>query len=365
MCRINCNIVVGESEEKRERNSRLSFEERRTIQKCLNKRMNITQIAKEINRDKSVVSREIKRHSKLMYRDSGTTYLKYSAAQAEGEARYNHSKAGRKAKVKKDTSLKEYIEEKIKIYKWSPEEVCGYIKVNNIKFKEMPTFQNIYYWIDTKQIDVTNFDLPHRKVASKKKEKTVEKEQAPSRVHKSIHVRPDEIDKNEEFGNWEMDCVEGNKKEKTTYLTLLERKTKKYIVIKMKDSTTNSVVMAWNRLETMYGEYFKYIFKTVTTDNGSNFIRYEEIEKSIYSERKRFEIYYTDPYSAWQKGMNENCNGLLRRFIPKGTKISKISEFELQIIVDKINNKPRKILGFRKAEDLFKEEINNIIKMVA
>ena len=67
-----------------------------------------------------------------------------------------------------------------------------------------------------------------------KKEKTIEKEQAPSRAHKSIHVRPDEIDKNEEFGNWEMDCVEGNKKEKTTYLTLLERKTKKYMVIKMK-----------------------------------------------------------------------------------------------------------------------------------
>lgn len=63
--------------------------------------------------------------------------------------------------------------------------------------------------------------------------------------------------------------------------------------------------------------------------------------------------------------MNENCNGILRRFIPIGTKISKISEFELQIIVDKINNKPRKILGFRKAEDLFKEEINNIIKVVA
>lgn len=364
MCRINCNIVIGEKEEIRKRNSRLTLEERKLIQKYLNKRMNITQIAREINRNKSVVSREIKRHAKIIYRNSGTTYLKYSAAEADGEAKYNHKRAGRKSKIKKDLRLKTFIEDKIKIQKWSPEEVCGYIKVNNMDFKEKPNFQNIYYWIDTKQIAVTNFDLPHRKSGEKKgKKEKIVKEQAPSRAHKSIHVRPEIVKENTEFGNWEMDCVEGNKKEKEIYLTLLERKTKKYIVIKMKDATTQSVVKTWDILEEKYGKYFKQIFKTITTDNGTNFIRYDEIEKSKYSKEKRFDIYYTDPYSAWQKGMNENCNGLLRRFIPKGTKIGKISEYKLEMIVYKINNKPRKILGFRKADDLFKEEINNIIKV--
>lgn len=159
-----------------------------------------------------------------------------------------------------------------------------------------------------------------------------------------------------------MDCVEGNKKEKEILLTLLERKTKKYLVIKMKDATTRSVVRAWDILEEKYGKYFRQVFKTITTDNGTNFIRYDEIEKSKYGKEKRFEIYYTDPYSAWQKGMNENCNGILRRFIPKGSKITDISEYELETIVYKINNKPRKKLGFKKADDLFKEEINNIIK---
>lgn len=240
--------------------------------------------------------------------------------------------------------------------------MCGYIKVNNMNFKEKPNFQNIYYWIDTKQINITNFDLPHRKAYSEKKEK-IEKKQHPSRVHKSIHLRPKIVEENTEFGNWEMDCVEGNKSEKEIYLTLLERKTKKYIVIKMQDSTTESVVRAWDSLESKYGKYFKEIFKTITTDNGNNFKRYKEIEKSKYSNEKRFDIYYTDPYSAWQKGMNENCNGLLRRFIPKGSKISNISEYELEMIVYKINNKPRKILGFRKADDLFNREINNIIKI--
>lgn len=112
MCHINCNIVIGESEEKREMNSRLSFDERKDIQKCLNKSMNISEIADEINRDKSVVSREIKRHAKLMYRNSGTTYLKYNAAEAEGEAKYNHKKAGRKCAIKEDLKLKRFIEDK-------------------------------------------------------------------------------------------------------------------------------------------------------------------------------------------------------------------------------------------------------------
>lgn len=364
MCRIYCNIESKENKAVREKNSRLTLEERQIIQYLLKKGMKQIDIAKEIGRDKSVISRELKRHSKTWYKENGNQYVKYSAAEADGEAKYNHRKSGRKSKIKKDNRLKTYIEDKIKIHKWSPEEVCGYIKVNNMDFKEKPNYQNIYYWIDTKQINISNFDLPHRKSGKGKKAKKKQHiEQSPSRAHKSIHLRPEKINENAEFGNWEMDCVEGNKKEKTIYLTLLERKTKKYIVMKLKDSTTKSVVLAWNILEEKYGKYFKQIFKTVTTDNGVNFKRYDEIEKSKYSEEKRFEMYYTDPYSAWQKGMNENCNGILRRFIPKGSKISNISEYKLETIVYKINNKPRKKLGFRKAEELFKEEINNIIKV--
>ena len=363
MCRINCNIVIGESEEKRERNSRLSFEERKTIQKCLNKRMNITQIAKEINRDKSVVSREIKRHSKLMYRDSGTTYFKYSAAVAEGEAKYNHKRAGKKCVLKVDGRLKRFIEDKIKIEKWSPEEVAGYIKVNNMTFKIKPSYQTIYYWIETGHLNISEIDLTHKAKLKEEKE-SKKKEQNPSRVDKSIHKRPEEIEKNEEFGHWEMDCVEGTKEEKETLLTLLERKTKNYITIKLKDKTNISVVEALDRLERVYGNIFRKVFKTITTDNGSNFWDYMKLEQSCLNEGKRFEIYYTDPYSAWQKGMNENCNGILRRFIPKGTRISRISDYRLETILYLINSKPRKILGFKSARSLYEQEINNIIKEI-
>lgn len=361
MCHINNNIFLADKEEIRIKNSRLCLEERKIIQKMLNKKYSQSDIAKELDRDRSVVNREIKRHSKLIYKNNGTTYWRYSAAEADGEYKYNRRKAGRICKIDKDIVLKTFIEDKIKINKWFPEEIAGYIRVNNMSFKEKPNFQNIYYWIDKDKLNIKNIDLTHKSKLKKKKEKII-KEQAPCRKHKSIHLRPEEIDDNKEFGHLKMDCVEGAKNEKK-YLTLLERKTKEYMVIQMTDKTVNSVVEVWNRLEKQYDKYFKYIFKTITTDNEKNFLDYESIEQSIKKTKQIFTMYYTDPYSAWQKGMNENCNGILRRFIPKGTKIGKISQYRLETIVYLINHKPRKILEFRLAEDLFKAGINNIMKI--
>ena len=90
--------------------------------------------------------------------------------------------------------------------------------------------------------------------------------------------------------------------------------------------------------------------------------RYDKIEVSKFNENeRRTVIYYADPYSSWQKGMNENCNGILRRFIPKGTDLNKISIEKLEKILNKINGKPRKILGFISSDKRFKEEIEKIV----
>ena len=97
-------------------------------------------------------------------------------------------------------------------------------------------------------------------------------------------------------------------------------------------------------------------------DNGHEFLNYDKIEISKFNkEERRTIVYYTDPYSSWQKGMNENCNGILRRFIPKGTDLNKISNEKLEKILSKINGKPRKISGFISAEKRFNEEIEKIV----
>lgn len=364
MCRINCSIIEAENKEEREIKSRLSYEERVEIESKLRsrKKITITQIAKELSRDKSVISREIARNSYLKWDERTAKYKKiYSAGRAQGDYENRRKNAGRKSAVSQDKRLKQYIEDRILIDKWSPEEIAGHIKKNNIEFIIQPSFQEIYYWIETKQLKIKSEDLTHKQKLSKKEDKKEQANKGPKHKEKSIHNRPREIDENEEFGHWELDCVEGTKDSKKTYLTILERKTKKYIVISMKEHTNRCVREAINKLEDQYGKYFKQIFKTMTTDNGHEFLNYDNIERSKYDRRvKRTKVYYTDPYSSWQKGMNENCNGILRRFIPKGTNLNTVSEYRLKLILEKINGKPRKILNFTSADELFNIEINKI-----
>ena len=359
MCLINNNIIEVENKEVK-RNSDITYDERVKIEFMVKKKYTMQEMSEELGRNKSIISREINRHcERICDYNTGIWKKVYSAAVAQGKYEYSKKQAGKKCKLSR--ALKQFIEDKILIEKWSPEEVAGYIKVNDIKFDIQPSFQLIYYWIEKGKLNIKPTDLVH-KAKLEKKEKVEKSEKLPKHKEKSIHNRPKEIDENKEFGHWELDCVEGKKDTKKTYMTLLERLTKKYIVIEMKEHTNSCVTEAINALEEKYGENFKKIFKTMTTDNEHEFLNYDNIERSKKDRRrKRTKVYYTDPYSSWQKGMNENCNGILRRFIPKGTDLNKITKEKLDKVLQKINGKPRKILGFMSAEKRFEEEIRKIV----
>lgn len=359
MCLVNCNIIEVENKDIK-RNSDITYEERVKIEYMLKKKYTMQEMSEELERNKSIISREINRHCDIKWNyDTGTCKKVYSAAVAQGKYEYSKKKAGRKCKL--DRALKQFIEDKILEEKWSPEEVAGYIKVNNICFNIQPSFQLIYYWIDKKKLNISPSDLVH-KAKLEKKENKEQIHKLPKHKEKSIHNRPEEINQNKEFGHWELDCVEGSKDSKKTYMTILERLTKKYIVIEMETHTQESIKKAIDNLEIKYGEKFLKIFKSMTTDNGHEFLDYDKIETSYFNKStKRTEVYYTDPYSSWQKGMNENCNGILRRFIPKGTDLNKITKEKLEKILNKINGKPRKILGFVPADKRFEEELRNIV----
>lgn len=360
MCLINSNIIEIENKEVK-RNSDITYAERCKIEFMIKKKYTMQEMSEELGRNKSTISREINRHCdiKCDY-DTGISKKVYSAAVAQGKYEYSKKKAGRKSKLSR--GLKQFIEDKILKEKWSPEEIAGYIKVNNIKFEIQPSFQLIYYWIEKKKLKIKPLDLVHKAKLAKKNKQEEKIEKLPKHIEKSIHKRPKEIDENKEFGHWELDCVEGSKGSKKTYMTLLERLTKKYIVIEMKEHTNECIKEAMDSLENKYGKKFRKIFKSMTTDNGHEFLNYDKIEKSKYNEKeKRTTVYYADPYSSWQKGMNENCNGILRRFIPKGTNLNKITKEKLEKIVNKINEKPRKILGFVSANEKFEKELNKIV----
>ena len=135
-------------------------------------------------------------------------------------------------------------------------------------------------------------------------------------------------------------------KGKTTLLVLTERKTRQEIIRKMPSKSQKAVINALDIIERKMGaKEFCEKFKTITMDNGCEFLCQKGIERSCTTQRKRTTAYFCHPYSAFERGSNENANKLIRRFIPKGADISQYTEKEIRRIEHYINNYPRKILG--------------------
>ena len=164
-----------------------------------------------------------------------------------------------------------------------------------------------------------------------------------------------------EFGHWECDLVLGSKKKDDDVLfTLLERKSRELLVIPIADKTAECVLNAINGLREIYSEHFDEVFKTITTDNGSEFATLSTIEDTVNTL-----VYYAHPYTSCEKGSIERHNGLIRRFIPKGKRIDQYSNQQIADIETWCNSLPRKILGYRTPDEIFEEELDIIYQQDA
>ena len=153
-----------------------------------------------------------------------------------------------------------------------------------------------------------------------------------------------------EFGHWEADTVvSGQGKSKTCFATLAERKTRYYIAVKIPDRKGETMAKA---IISALSEFPKEAVKTITCDRGSEFACWRDIEKAL-----NCNMYFADPYCAWQKGTNENLNGLLREFYPKGRNLSRVSPATLKKNLALINARPKKVLHYQKPIDLFQENL--------
>lgn len=196
--------------------------------------------------------------------------------------------------------------------------------------------------------------MPEKGKRKRKYEKVERKKAARTSAGESIENRDPEINERTTFGHWEGDCVCGKKKTKEALFVLSERLTRNEIIMKIPDQTSASIVAALNKLERRYGKRFSQIFKSITFDNGSEFADCAGIERSVYGkDRKRTKAYYCHPYSAYERGTNENINKMIRRFLPKGTDFRKVTAAYIRRVETWINNYPREILGFATASDLF------------
>ena len=167
--------------------------------------------------------------------------------------------------------------------------------------------------------------------------------------------RPD-IDNKLEFGHWEADLVIGQKdKSDEALLTLLERHTRKYMLVKIAGKTASAVMDGFAKVKDYFGNKFSDVFKTITTDNGSKFAELSKLE-----EASNTLVYYAHPYASWEKGSNERHNRLVRRFIAKGKRISDYGLDAIARIEDWCNNLPRKILGYKTPDELFEAKMDEI-----
>lgn len=285
-------------------------------------------IAKIIGYHHSSVSRELARC---------TDY--YCAFKADKDNRIKSKNKGRKIKL--NTKLKQHIENKLG-ETWSPEQIVGRDLEGTISFK------SIYNWIYKGLLEVS-LEVLRRKGRSRK----AKDNRGKFNVGTPISKRPIHVKKRTEFGHWELDTIVSSRgKSKGCMATFAEMKTRMYVAIKMKDRSQESMFEAIKQLTRSLP---KDAFKSFTSDRGKEFACYSNVEENL-----RIDFYFADPYSAWQRGTNENSNGLLREFYPKKTDLSLVKDEDLIDSLRKINARPRKCLAFNTAFEEFLYEINNL-----
>ena len=244
--------------------------------------------------------------------------------------------------------------------RYSLEAILLHIKTHKLKFKTNVCLNTLYSYVDKGLfLNITNKHLPvkcNRKKRNLRKISTVARNNLKGR---SIEERAKSIMKRRYYGHWEMDtvvgCQGGNK---DCLLVLTERKTRFEYIFKIPDKSQRSVIRVLDRLETAYGtENFRQTFKTITMDNGVEFLDMAGVERSATSpDARRTVAYYCHPYCSFERGSNENLNKMIRRHIPKGADIAEYSEEDVMRIQDWINDYPRAIFGGLSAREMLQKE---------
>ena len=334
----------------------LSKTQRNQLEMLLKANVSKKEIADYLGVNLSTIYREIKRGAYLHRNSDWTETVRYSADKSEYKYRRMLQEKGSQIKLGDDYEYAEYLERKIIEEKQSPKAVLGYIKKHKIEFRTTISVNTLYSYI--RKGYFSRLEMKHlpRGKTTKRKEQIRVNKKAPKGT--SIEKRPLEIFERRTFGHWEMDCVCGPTKQ--SLLVLTERLTRKEIIMPIKTQSTQEVVKALNKIEYKFGKKFKSIFKSITVDNGTEFSNCQGIEKSIYGKTQRTKVYYCHPYSSWERGTNERINREIRRLIPKGTNLATLTEEQIKVVEEWVNNYPREVLNFETSNERFAQEVAKI-----
>lgn len=292
-----------------------------------------TNIASEVGVHKSSISREIRRNS------GNRGYRPKQAHQLAVDRQHQAEKH-----IKFTDELKRIVTEKIML-DWSPDQISGYLKKEGIADI---SHERIYQFLlaDKKAGGTLYTHLRHGKKKRKKRYGAKDRRgQIKNRV--SIDERPKVVDKKRRIGDWEGDTIIGKQQQKAI-VTLVDRASKLTrigrVATKHADVVSDIII---DLLKPM-----KDITHTITLDNGKEFSAHEQIAKSLNAD-----VYFAHPYSSWERGLNENTNGLIRQYIPKGSSFEGVSNERIKFIENRLNNRPRKILGYYTPNEVYQTAI--------
>ncbi len=297
------------------------------------------------------IGRRLNRHHTTIQREVERNHVPPGMAPYINEAglnRYRRLKMRpQHSRRKSNKALLRYVTDRLKRY-WSPEQIVGRLKQD---FPNDPAMrlclETIYRWIyqDAKDGGML-YGFLRRIHKKRRKQKRLGAVRSLIKDRVSIHERPEIVARRERIGDWEGDTVMGARG-KGAVITLVERKSRYLLAGHLADKTAANLTITANKLLKRMPKRWR---QTLTLDNGSEFFDFKNIEDAC-----KITVCFADPYASCQRGLNENTNGLLRQFFPKGCDFLKASDRDLAKAVSAINNRPRKCLGFRTSNEVRKK----------
>ncbi|WP_198264537.1 IS30 family transposase [sulfur-oxidizing endosymbiont of Gigantopelta aegis] len=303
----------------------LTQEQRYYISTEIKNGISQSKIAQAIEVSKSTICREIKRNA-------GLRGYRFKQAQEKAvKRRYNASKA-----IKMTDDMIALIDEKLSQHQWSPEQISGWLLNDKmLLLSHERIYQHI--WDDKKQGGDLHQYLRRQGKKYQKRGSNGKSSRGQIINRISIDDRPKIVDDKRRVGDWEIDTVIG-KGHSGALVTIVERKTLYTLVARVNGKQVDWVTQATIQLL----KPFKDRLHSITADNGKEFAYHEQVSKALDTA-----FYFAHPYSSWERGLNENTNGLIRQYFPKDTDFKEVTDKEVYNMMEKLNNRPRKALGFQ------------------
>lgn len=313
----------------------LTSEERYMLSALRRQGLTPAQIARDLGRHRSTIGRELKRNS------------------SRGDGAYRPSKAvertaGRRSRSRRNqhfTAADYHCVEALLRQRWSPEQVAGFLRrTQRLQISHETIYRHV--WHDR----LCGGDLHQHLRGARKRlyRKRYRSYDSRGRLAGKRHIseRPAAVEGRRQLGHWEIDTVMGHGNQHCI-VSLVERKTGYVMIGKLRSRTAQQLNQRTIHLAKRHADRFR----TITADNGTEFHSYRAIERAI-----ALQFYFATPHHAWERGTNENTNGLIRQYLPKRTSMATLTQHQCNVIAHKLNTRPRKRLDYRTPEECFYAE---------